>query len=148
MEEILMSWNLEEAMEYYKRQGAPADQSALLNLLREVQQENGGAIPKAALVQIAESYNTKEGLFLALIRRIPSLRLADVHCLELCSGPNCPKKRDLAGFVERTWGAKPKGFTVRYVPCMRMCGKGPNIRWDGKLYNQADEELLKKLING
>lgn len=141
-----MSWNLEEAMEYYKRQGAPADQSALLNLLREVQQENGGAIPKAALTQIAERYNTKEGLFLALIRRIPSLRLSDGHCLELCSGPNCSKRAALAAFVEKTYGAKPKGFALRYVPCMRMCGKGPNIRWDGKLYHQADEGLLRQLI--
>lgn len=143
-----MSWNLEEAMEYYKRQGAPADQSALLNLLREVQQENGGAIPKAALVQIAESYNTKEGLFLALIRRIPSLRLSDGHCLELCAGPNCSKRAALSAFVEKTYGAKSKDFTLRYVPCMRMCGKGPNIRWDGKLYHQADEKLLRQLIEG
>ena len=143
-----MDWTLEEALEYYRRMGAPGDQTALTNLLREIQKNNGGGIPKGLLPTVAEHYSIKESLLLALIRRIPSLRLADVHCLELCSGPNCPKKRDLAGFVEKTWGAKPKGFTVRYVPCMRMCGKGPNIRWDGKLYNQADEELLKKLIHG
>ena len=143
-----MAWNLNEALYYYRRQGAPADQSALLNLLREVQQENGGAIPKAALAQIAECYNTKEGLFLALIRRIPSLRLSDGHCLELCSGPNCSKRASLAAFVEKNYGAKPKDFTLRYVPCMRMCGKGPNIRWDGKLYHQADETLLRQLIEG
>ena len=32
-------WNLEEAVSYYKKQGAPSDQSALVSLLREVQQE-------------------------------------------------------------------------------------------------------------
>ncbi len=143
-----MDWTLEEALEYYRRMGAPGDQTALTGLLREIQQHHGGGIPKGLLPTVGEIYGIKESLLLALIRRIPSLRLADMHCLELCSGPNCPKKRDLASFVEKTWGAKPEKFTLRYVPCMRQCGKGPNIRWDGKLYNQADEDLLKKLING
>lgn len=143
-----MDWTLDEAVEYYRRMGAPGDQSALTGLLREIQQNNGGGIPRGLLPSVAESCGIKESLLLALIRRIPSLRLAEVHCLELCSGPNCPKKRDLAGFVEKTWGSKLEKFTVRYVPCMRMCGKGPNIRWDGKVYSQVDEELLKKLIEG
>jgi hypothetical protein len=29
---------------------------------------------------------------------------------------------------------------------MRLCGKGPNIRWDGTLYHGADEALLKMLL--
>ena len=40
-----MSWTLEEAVAYYKKQGAPQDQTALINLLREIQTESGGAIP-------------------------------------------------------------------------------------------------------
>ena len=141
-----MAWNLEEALGYYRNQGAPDDQSAVVNLLREIQTENGGAIPKALLKQTAEELGVKEGFLLAFVKRIPSLRLSDSHVLELCAGPNCPKRRDLAGFVEKTWGASPKNFQVKYVPCMRMCGKGPNIRWDGKVYNGADEALLRKLI--
>lgn len=141
-----MSWNLNEAISYYRRQGAPGDQTALVSLLREIQQENSGAIPRPMLRQIAQTLGTKENFLLALIRRIPSLRIADAHTLELCAGPNCPKRADLASFVENTWGAKPEGFTLKYVPCMRLCGKGPNIRWDGTLYHQADEALLRRLI--
>lgn len=141
-----MSWNLEEAAAYYKKLGAPADQNAVIQLLREVQQENGGSIPRHALTAIAESLGTKEALLLALIRRIPSLRLGEGHCLELCAGPNCSKRAQLAAFTERTWGSRPEKFTVKYVPCMRLCGKGPNIRWDGTLYHQADEALLRSLI--
>ena len=140
-----MSWNLSEALEYYTRQGAPADQSALIALLREVQWENGGRIPRQLLAEIAGGLGTKEGVLLALIRRIPSLNLAEGHCLELCAGPNCPKRADLAGFVEREYGNNPRSFTVKYVPCMRQCGQGPNIRWDGKLYNRADEALIRRL---
>lgn len=141
-----MSWNLEEALAYYKRQGAPGDQSALVSLLREVQQAHGGSIPRAQLAPIREAYGLKVTYLNAIIKRIPSLRLSDTHCLELCSGPNCSRRAALAAFVEKTYGPKPKGFTVKYVPCMRLCGKGPNIKWDGNLYHQADEVLLRQLI--
>ena len=41
---------------------------------------------------------------------------------------------------------KQPGLTVRTVPCMRQCGKGPNIRFDGRLYNGADEALIRSLL--
>ena len=142
-----MDWNLEETVAWYRRQGAPGDQNAVIQLLREIQQQCGG-ISQAQLTQIAESYGVKEGFLLAFIRRIPGLRLSETHVLELCAGPNCPKRAPLAEFVEKTYGKQPAGFTVKLVPCMRMCGKGPNLRWDGKVYNQADEKLLRSLGEG
>lgn len=141
-----MSWNLEEAIAYYKNQGAPGDQNAVIGLLREAQRENGGCIPLHILEPIANAYAVKESFLHALVKRIPSLRLADNHCLEICAGPNCSKRAALAAFVEKTYGTHPSKFTVKYVPCMRMCGKGPNIKWDGKLYHQADEALLCRLL--
>ena len=74
-----MSWNPEEAVSYYRRQGAPGDQSASIALLKEIQAEFGH-IPSGLLPMLAESLSTKEGYFLALIRRIPSLRLAEGNC--------------------------------------------------------------------
>lgn len=142
-----MDWNLDETLDYYARQGAPSDQNAVINLLREIQAENGGRIPQYMLTLAADRYRTKEGVFLALIKRLPSLRLEDTHCLELCGGPNCSKRASLAAFVEKTWGSNPKGFSVKYVPCMRLCAKGPNIRWDGQVYHKADEKLLRELID-
>ena len=50
-----MNWSLDEAADYYRRQGAPGDQNAVINLLREIQQENGGSIPKFMLTQLAHS---------------------------------------------------------------------------------------------
>lgn len=141
-----MNWNLAEALEYYKKQGAPGDQNALVNLLREAQQAHGGNIPAFLLPQMGEALGIKESYLQAIIRRIPSLRLDGTHCLELCGGPNCSKRATLAAFVEKNWGKNPKDFHVKYVPCMRLCGKGPNIRWDGKVYHGADEALLRKLI--
>lgn len=139
-----MAFDLMEAMEYYKRLGAPADQNALVNLLKEVQRSQGG-IPGYLLPQIAEYYGIKEALLTALIRRIPRLRLADTHLLEICCGPNCPKRGDLAGFAEKTYGSR-SGLSIKRVPCMRLCGKGPNVRFDGTLYHQADEKLIRRLV--
>ena len=140
-----MPWSIEEAA-YYRRQGAPKDQTALVQLLKEVQQESGGQIPAQALAEIAALLGIRESFLSAVVKRIPSLRLADSHCLELCGGVNCSRRAALASFVEKTYGAKPEGFTVKTVPCMRMCGKGPNVRWDGKPYSQMDEARLRRLI--
>ena len=138
---------MEEMLSYYKKQGAPHDQSALTALLKEIQEEHGGAIPSYLLPQVAEGLGTKESYLLAVIKRLPSLKLAEQKpLLELCSGPNCPKRANLAGFVEKTYGREPKAFTLKYVGCMRQCGKGPNLRWNGTVYNQADEALIRKLV--
>jgi len=143
-----MSWSLEEAISYYKTQGAPQDQTALVNLLREIQQEHGGGIPRDTLGAIVGAYGVKESFLQAIIKRIPSLRLQDVHILELCGGPNCGKHTALAACAKRLHAASGGSFTLKFVPCMRMCGKGPNIKWDGTLYHQATEALLEKLVKG
>ena len=137
-----MNWNLEEAIAFYKRQGAPRDQSALVSLLKEVQQHSG-MISQASLRSIAESLEAKETYLTAVIRRIPSLRLDNRHVLEVCAGPNCGKHTALAAFAE---GLQSDTLTVKFVPCMRQCGKGPNIRYDGRLYHQVDEALLGKIL--
>ena len=138
-----MAWELAEALDYYKKQGAPSDQSALLSLLREVQDAHGG-IPKGLLPEIGEGLGVKESFLLALIRRQPRLRLTDTHTLELCAGPNCGKRTELAGLAEKLCRGR-SDITLKFVPCMRQCGKGPNLKWDGVLHNRADAELLKKL---
>ncbi len=140
-----MSWTLQEALDYYKKQGAPKDQSALIALLSEVQQESGGSIPKAILTDIAASYGVKEALLLAIIRRIPRLRLADIHVLELCAGPNCSKSKAVAAAAQRLCAGK--NIQLKFVPCMRLCAKGPNLKWDGVLHHHATPELLQELID-
>lgn len=143
-----MAWNLDEALAYYKKQGAPGDQTALVGLLREIGQENGGSIPTFLLAQAAEALGVKESYLLAVVKRIPSLRLADVHCLELCAGPNCGKHTDLLAFAEELSKRSGGKLKVKTVPCMRLCGKGPNIRWDGALHHRATKELLQTLAKG
>ena len=140
-----MAWDLDKAADYYKKMGAPSDQNAVINLLREIQQENGGSIPQWVPVVVAEKLGTKPGLLLALIRRIPSLRLGEGHLLELCAGPNCGKHTHLLRLAEEL--AKGRSdVTVKTIPCQRLCGKGPNIRYDGVLHHKADEALIRDLL--
>ena len=139
-----MAWMLEDTLSYYKSQGAPADQSALIAMLKEIQLECGGRIPKAMVAAAALDLGVKEGVLLALIRRIPSLQLSDTHLLELCAGPNCGKSKELVQLAEESFAAKH--VQLKYVPCMRLCGKGPNIRLDGKIYHHVSTELLRQLL--
>ena len=134
---------MKELLDYYRRQGAPGDQTALVNLLKELQQTHG-AVPKWAVGEIAEEYNVKESFILAVVKRIPSLRLQDTHLLQLCAGPNCGKHTALAAEAEKL--CKLKGIELKYIGCQRMCGKGPNIKFDGKLYHKATVELLRELL--
>ena len=134
---------MEEMLAYYRRQGAPGDQTALVNLLKELQQTHGG-VPKWAVAEIAEYYKIKESFILAVVKRIPSLRLQDTHLLEVCAGPNCGKHTALAAEAEKL--CKLKGIELKYMGCQRMCGKGPNIKFDGKLYHKATVELLRELL--
>ena len=140
-----MEWTLEEALSYYKTQGAPQDQTTLVNLLREIQANCSGCIPLYALHAVAAFYGIKESFLQAIVKRIPSLRLGDTHELILCAGPNCSKHKALADYAEKLQKSVGGRLTVKFGPCMRMCGKGPNVKLDGKLYHGADEALLRKL---
>lgn len=139
-------WDLDGAIVYYRKQGAPGDQTALVALLREIQQENGGRIPAWSLELLAEKLGLKSSFLFALIRRYPTLRLGDGHSLEICAGPNCSKHGALRDAAEAICKRFPDKIALKYVPCMRLCGKGPNLKWDGKLYHKADRKLLEDLI--
>lgn len=140
----MLEWDFQEALRYYQQQGAPGNQTALIALLREMQEAHGGVIPAGLLPEAALLLGTKETFLRAVIGRFPSLHLSDRHVLELCGGPNCSKRAGLAQFIKAAYGDDPP-FTLRYTGCMRQCGKGPNLKWDGTLYHQADESLIRSL---
>lgn len=139
-----MAWELQEAVGYYQKQGAPSDQSALMNLLLEVQQEMGGSVPKAALATLARILGVKDSFLIAFIRRMPRLRLDEGHLLELCAGPNCSKATELAKKADQLCAGT--SVKLKFVPCMRLCGKGPNCRIDGTLYHKMTPDTLEKLL--
>ena len=149
-------WDLSEAIEYYAGQNAPADQNALVELLKEIQDECGGVVPSYALVEVCRSYDIKKTFLDAIIKAYPSIRTEDApHLLQLCSGERCAKRgcSELVSFVEKTYDVEngkvsaTGGFLFKVTGCMKNCTAGPNIKWDGKLYQQADINLLKTLIN-
>ena len=150
-------WNLQELIAYYKGQGAPQDQQALVQLLREVQAHHDGLIPAAALADIIEELQIKDTFLAAILKRYPSLRTAEApHRLEVCSGERCRKRncRALHCFLEETYQVEsgkvsPNGnFLYKVTGCMKNCPNGPSLKWDGKLYSNADIKLIQALIEG
>lgn len=131
---MTQDWTLEEALAYYRRQGAPGEQGALVALLREVQEERGGALPAADLAEIAAALSLRDTFLSAIIRRYPGLRTEEApHRLELCGGPRCSGRgaARLAAFVEETYGVRPGGvsasgrFTYRITGCMKTAPTAP-----------------------
>ncbi len=97
-----MSWTLEEAMEYYGRQGAPGDQQALVSLLREAQEESGGMLTRQMIGEIAAYYQIKATLIEAIVKRMPGLKLAESgHTLEICGGRTAAKTERLRRIARR-----------------------------------------------
>ena len=139
-----MDWNLSEALARYQAQGAPGDQTALVGLLKEMQAESGGSLPPALLAQVAQTLEIKESLLLAIIKRMPSLHLAGTHRLEICAGPACGRCAPLTDYLKKH--PAPAGVEVKFTGCMRRCGQGPNLKWDGQLFTAADPALLRRLL--
>ena len=141
---------LEKLMHYFQEQGAPEDQQMLIALLREAQELDGGALFAHTLSEISAALDIRPSMLQALIRRIPSLCPSDSpHRLELCR--TCGRSRDLARFIEENFHVQPggicreNGFSYRLTNCMKNCRCGPSMRWDGKLYSQANEALILEL---
>ena len=143
---------LQCAIDYYRAQGAPQDQQMLSALLHEAQELNGCVLCEETLESIAQELHIKPSMLDALIRCIPTLHMAHApRQLEMCH--HCIKSRSLAAFVEREYGAKAgtiseKGhFVLAPVSCMKSCKTGASIRWNGKLYTNADENFIRSLID-
>ncbi len=148
------SWNLHEAVEYYKGQDAPQNQFVLVELLKEAQEHNGGVLTDCIIEDIAALLNIKVTFLNAVIKRYPSLKTAQApHRLEVCGGKNCAVNGSAAllKHIRGAYGAESGGistkggFSFKICGCLKHCGKGPNIKWDGEIYNAATPELIKKL---
>lgn len=148
-------WSLQEAIEYYNGQNVPQNQQTLVELLREVQEHSGGVISATAFAEIADSLKLKKSFLSAIIKRYPSLRTEEApHRLEICGGERCRKRnsRALHCFVEETYGVQSGGvskqgaFPFQITGCMKNCPNGPSLKWDGKLYSNADIQLIQKLV--
>ena len=143
--------DLHDAIEYYRSQGAPHDQQMLIALLREAQQESGGVLDNAVLASIAQALPCRESMLTALVRRVPSLRMADApNRLEVCG--TCPLGHALRRAIEEKWhvqngGRCPEGgFTYHVTGCMKNCRKGPSVKWNGQLHPQATMKTIERLI--
>lgn len=147
-------FDIDEAIQYYQKEGAPGDQQALILLLKEIQENQGGVLSPQAIDTVANAYRVTASFLHAIARRIPSLRLSQAkNRLEMCSGVNCASRgaAGLLAFVQKKYsvqnGQSAKGgFSLHITGCMKNCKHGPNIKWNGTLYAGSTPEALKRII--
>lgn len=142
-----MTFDIFEAINYYRNLGAPSDQGALINLLKEVQAESNDHLSLTQVNIIAKELAIKSTFILGIIKRFPSLHLENTHDLLICNGMNCAKKVNFVGFIEKTYGKNLGKINLKYVNCMRQCLNGPNFVFDGETYNHATIKDLEAIIN-
>ena len=143
---------LQEIIEAYRARGAARDQNELVQLLREAQAVYGGVLPQTALDDIAAALGLKRTFLDAVLKRYPSIKTEAVrHSLTVCQGPSCGRRRELLDFLSRAYGVEPggvaaAGFRLQSGGCMKNCGRGPCVRWDGTVYTGMTPESLRALI--
>lgn len=150
-----MKESLQEIALYYKNQGAPSDQSALLSCLREAQQACGGMLDADAQQEIGAALGVKPTYLQAVAKRISDLKLSGAsHTLTVCQGVNCSREgKSIHRYLEDELGARPgKTFLggkwmYQTVGCQRACRTSPNVRVDGQLMTGMTLERLKEILH-
>ena len=141
-----------QILSFYQGRGAASDQNELVALLRETQELYGGVIPQHALDEIARVLGFRETFLPAVLKRYPSIKTEAVrHSLTVCQGPSCGRRRELLDFLSREYGVEPggvapAGFRLQTGGCMKNCGKGPCVRWDGVVHTGMTPDALRALI--
>lgn len=143
---------LAQEIEAAARRGAARDQVELVSLLRTAQAACGGVLYRDVVLEIAQALGLKVTFLEAVLKRYPSIRTDQApHVLTVCQGPNCARGGQLADFVRRTYQVEPggvagAGFRFQVSGCMKHCGSGPNVKWDGQVYHQMTPEALRRLV--
>ena len=148
----MTDWNIHEAVEYYKGQDAPQNQFALVELLKEAQEHNGGVLTDIAVEEIAALLNTKVTFLNAVIKRYPSLKTAQaLHRLEVCGGKNCAANGSAAllKHIRQAYGVEnggisvSGGFSLRFAAALSIAAKGRTLNGTAKFTTQQRRSLLK-----
>ncbi len=147
---MTQDWTLEEALAYYRRQGAPGSRGRWWPCCGRCRRSAAAHCPPPIWREIAAALSLRDTFLSAIIRRYPGLRTEEAPTAWSCAAaPRCSGRgaARLAAFVEETYGVRPGGvsasgrFTYRITGCMKNCPNGPSLRWDGALHSRADEAL-------
>lgn len=131
------------------------DQSDLIDLLSEIQEEYGylsadnmREIEQRLGIPLVEIYGV--ATFYASFR----LKPVGKHIIRVCKGTACHvKKADmLEGVIDDVLGIRDKEttedglFTLERVNCIGACAKAPNIMIDERVYGELTKEKVEKIL--
>lgn len=145
---------LNEIFDYYRTKDVSADQNTLIEMLREIQEEEG-CIPEDIQMRIEQETGIKKTTLAYLIKMYPSLKSAPYrHRIIVCSGQNCKKKgqKELADYIQKEYKVGKDGisqdgtFRISVQNCLKHCRTSPNISIDGQIMEQVTLEKLKEAL--
>lgn len=119
-------------------------------------QENFGFITKERKAQIAEGLSIGLPTLNVFIKRIPSLKEANIkHTITVCSGPRCDARNSIHVIkaVQDFLGLKPgqvsadHRFALEAQNCMKHCGFGPNMKIDGVIHDHMTPEKVREVLS-
>ena len=153
-----MERELNDLIDYYCKKNTSWNQSDLIDLLRDVQDEIcGGVLKESVLCEICQELDIKRSYIDLVMKFVPDLKTEKIHHrMEICSGKNCQSNgsADLKCYIEKTYGVKKdsvskKGsFSYKIGGCMKHCKNGPCIKWDGQVYEKMTPQKIDALIMG
>ena len=119
-----MSWNLEEAVTYYRSQGAPGDQNAVINLLREMEFKSACLSFEMTLPQIRD---VSKGVPCEIISygRLPLM--VTENCLFKNRTGECTCNQGSAKLVDKTGAEFP--VIKDGVSCRSVLLNGKKLNW-------------------
>ena len=105
--------------------------------------------------RVCKELGVKDSYINTVIKFTSDIKTEKVaHRLSICKGENCKSKgsSELHDHIIKKYKVNPGkvsekyGFSYDVCGCMKQCAKGPNIRWDGKIYSKVTTKMLDSLI--
>lgn len=145
---------IEEIIAYYAAKNEPARQENLAAMLREIQEEQG-CISREIQSLAAQRLGIKTSVLACLIKFYPDLKEAKYrHEILLCTGERCRNKgsQELVEFLKKELKIRKNGVSadgkiyLQTVGCLRKCPTAPNVKIDGKIYENVNKKQLLALL--
>ena len=146
--------NIQQIFEYYGRQRDRAEQDMVVQMLKELQDEEG-FLTEELKKKAAETAGVNLSMINLLIRVYPSLKQASIsHVITVCTGERCAKKNGAAILdcvkkelkIGKDKLSADKKWLLKTQNCLKNCRTSPNMLIDGTLYTNLTPERVTEII--
>lgn len=145
---------LQEIYDYYKEEHSLSQSELIISMLTQLQ-EAAGYLSKDIQENVARIAGVNPGYVAAVIKNLPHLHAQPFrHEIRVCISDRCKAKGslDLLKELKRLLKVKPGQvtkdgiFLLNTEYCMHNCMHGPNLKIDGRIYENVQISKLPQLL--